>query len=179
MFGVLTRSQQRNMTYLKTFSRNSGTVLFSIWSVVLLTMLCQMNGLQDKLRTVTCLGMDKEVVYYEFRLILQIKGTIERVWYRSYLRARLSGVRIPTGTKDLLLQNHPVLLRRPPCFLLNGNQRSFLVLKGLRVVKNSWNCTSLLPIYLNFMDTDSCTFTFTSKGRLNHTAVNFARGNAI
>ena len=118
--------------------------------------------------------MDKGVVYYEFRLILQIEGTIERVWYRNYIRARLSVVRMPTGTRDFLLQNHPVLLRRLPCFLLNGNQGSFLALKGLRVVKNWWNCTSLLPIYLNFLDTDSCTFTFTSKGRVNHMAVNFA-----
>jgi hypothetical protein len=142
----------------------------------------------QKLGTVIWLRKDKGVVYFELRLILQVKGTTEIVWYRNYLRGRLSWVRMPTGTRDFLLQNHPVLLRDPPRFLFNGNQASFLVLKGpgreadhssTAAVKNGWNCTSFLPIYLNVLDTDSCSFTFTFKGRVNHTPVNSARGNGL
>ena len=76
--------------------------------------------------------MDKGVVYFELSLILQVKGTTEIVWYRNCLRGRLSWVRMPTGTRDFLVQNHPVLLRGPPCFLLIGNQGSFLELKEPR-----------------------------------------------
>ena len=84
----------------------------------------------QKLGTVTWLRMYKGVVYFELSLILQVKGTTEIVWYKNYVRGRLSWVGIPTGTRDFLLQNHPVLLRGPTCFLLNGSQGSLLVLRG-------------------------------------------------
>ena len=95
---------------------------------------------------------------------------------------------MPTGTRDFILQNHPVQLRGPPCFLLNGYQGSFLVIKGPEreadhlssaAVKSGWNCTFVLPIHLNVLDRDNFTFTFTFKGRVHHTRVNSAHGYGL
>jgi len=86
----------------------------------------------QKLGTVNWLiknGQGRDI-HFELSLILQVKGTTETVYYRNYLRGRLSWVRMLKEARDFLLQNHPFLLRGPPCFLLNGDQCSFLVLKG-------------------------------------------------
>jgi hypothetical protein len=66
----------------------------------------------QKLGRVTRLRMEQCVLYFELSLILQVKGTTEVVWYRNYLKGRLSWVRIPTGTRDFLFKNHPVLCTR-------------------------------------------------------------------
>jgi len=71
---------------------------------------------------------------------------------------------------------------------MNGNQGSFLVLNGLgreadhsstAAVKSVWNCTPVLPVYLNVLDRDSCNFTLTFEGRVNHKLVNSARDNGL
>jgi len=99
------------MAYLKTCSWNSSTILHLVRNLIKNAVSNEWFAGQ-KLGTVTRLRMEKGVVYFELSLILQVKGTTEIVWYRNYLRGRLSWVRMPTGTRDFLLKNHPVLCSR-------------------------------------------------------------------